>query len=66
MPSYTYVVKGGKLLRARGYHCEIIRNEKTSESGCGYSLLISGDCRKAAAVLENYGIPFSMTGNSYA
>lgn len=59
MPSYTYAMKGEKLLNARGIPCEIKRNENTSPDGCGYSLLISGDCRNAAAILRSYSIPYT-------
>lgn len=59
MPSYTYAMKGEKLLKARGIPCEIKRNENTSPDGCGYSLLIRGDCRSAAAILRSYSIPYT-------
>lgn len=60
MPSYTYVLKGEKLLKARGYPCEIRRNEITSKDGCGYSLHIFSDCHKAAAILEKYSVPYTI------
>lgn len=62
MPSYTFALKAQKLLRARGYPCEIKRSEPGSRGGCGYSLKISGDCRAAAEVLKRYSIPFSGMG----
>ncbi|MDD6278786.1 MAG: DUF3343 domain-containing protein [Oscillospiraceae bacterium] len=61
MPSYTYVMKGEKLLRARGISCEIKRNEKIAENGCGYSLYISGSCEYAEKILKNYSIPVTIT-----
>lgn len=60
MPSYTYVIKGEKLLKARGYPCEIRRNEVTSKDGCGYSLHVFSDCRNAASILEKYSVPYTI------
>lgn len=59
MPSYTYAMKGEKLLKARGIACEVKRNENASANGCGYSLVISRDCRSAAEILNSYSIPYS-------
>ena len=59
MPSYTYAVKGEKLLKARGYSCEIKRTERSSEKGCGFSLVIRGRCTEALELLSRYSIPFS-------
>ncbi|MDE5556458.1 MAG: DUF3343 domain-containing protein [Ruminococcus sp.] len=60
MPSYTYVIKGEKLLKSRGYPCEIRRNEVTSKDGCGYSLYIFSECRKATEILNRYSIPYTV------
>lgn len=60
MPSYTYVIKGEKLLKARGYPCEIRRNESTSKDGCGYSLYVFNDCRNASEVLDKYSVPYTI------
>lgn len=59
MPSYTYAVKGEKLLKARGYQCEVQREEAPSENGCGYSLKIYGDCSRAKNILDSYAIPYT-------
>lgn len=59
MPSYTYAMKGEKLLKARGYSCEVKRNEKTSSAGCGYSLFINGNCAEAVKILDQYSIPYT-------
>lgn len=59
MPSYTYAMKGEKLLKARGIACELKRNEQVSAGGCGYSLVISGECRRAAEILKSYSIPYT-------
>ena len=59
MPSYTYAVKGERLLKARGYKCEVQREEAPSEKGCGYSLKIYGDCSRAKKILDSYVIPYT-------
>jgi hypothetical protein len=59
MPSYTYAVKGEKLLKARGYPCEIKRNERSAGKGCTFSLVIHGRCTEALELLSRYSIPFS-------
>lgn len=59
MPSYTYAVKSEKLLKARGYQCEIHREEANFEKGCGYSLKIYGNCDQAVKLLDNYSIPYT-------
>ena len=62
MPSYTYAVKGAKLLKARGYPCEIKRNEKNA-GGCGYSIHIGSNCTDALSVLEKYNIPYRLVSD---
>ena len=59
MPSYTYAVKGEKLLRSRGYTCKIKRKDNSSAGGCGFSLYVSERCRSAAEILDNYSIPYT-------
>ena len=58
MPSYTYAVKGQRLLRARGYPCSVRRRSGGPEKGCGFSLNIAGSCSKAAEILDLYGLPY--------
>ncbi|MGB4091259.1 MAG: DUF3343 domain-containing protein [Ruminococcus flavefaciens] len=58
MTSYTYAVKGERLLRSRGYKCKVTRKEKNTAGGCGYQLNIYGHCRETAALLERYAIPY--------
>lgn len=60
MPSYTYAVKGQKMLRSRGYPCNIKRRSSSAEHGCGFSLNISADCQSALKVLDMYDIPYSV------
>lgn len=59
MPSYTYAMKAEKLLKTRGIACEIIRNEKTSADGCGYSVYIKNNCSDAMEILRNYAVPYT-------
>lgn len=59
MPSYTYAMKGERMLRSRGYPCEIMRNEKTARAGCGYSLIIGRGCADALKILKSYSIPYT-------
>lgn len=56
MPSYTYALKGQRLLRARGYPCSVRRRSSSSGRGCGFSLHIARDCSKAAEILDSYGL----------
>lgn len=58
MPSYTFAIKAQKLLKARGYVCEIKRSQSNPDSGCGYYISFSGDCSKAEEILRNYSVPF--------
>ena len=59
MPSYTYAMKAEKLLKAAGISCSVRRRDNASAAGCGYSLIISGECSQAVAVLRKYSIPFT-------
>ncbi len=58
MPSYTFAMKAQKILKARGYVCEIKRNTSSAESGCGYYISVSADCSEIKDVLESYSVPF--------
>ena len=60
MPSYTYAVKGQRLLRQRGYPCAIKRRSKDSENGCGYSLYVGFRCGRAAEILDSYSVPYTI------
>ncbi len=63
MPSYTYAVKAQKLLKTRGYNCTIKRTEPLSDEGCGYSLVIEGNCDEIQSILDSYSIPFNNLRN---
>ena len=58
MPSYTFAMKAQKILKARGYLCEITRNTSSAESGCGYYISVSGNCSEIKNILESYSVPF--------
>ena len=58
MPSYTFAVKGEKLLKARGISCELKRNINASPGACGYSLHVKGDPVRAAEILKKNAVPF--------
>lgn len=60
MPSYTFALKGEKLLKARGISCELKRNINASPSGCSYSLYIRNDGKKAASILQANAVPFTI------
>ena len=66
MTSYTYAVKGERLLRSRGYKCKVTRKDKNSEGGCGYQLNIYGHCTEASALLERYNVPYRMISDGGA
>ena len=58
MPSYTFAMKAQKILKARGYLCEIKRNTSSAESGCGYYISVSRNCSEIKNILESYSVPF--------
>jgi len=60
MSSYTYAMKAEKLLKSRGFSCEVKRSENVSSAGCGYSLYISTRCSEALGILNNYAIPYTV------
>ena len=61
MPSYTYAIPGQRLLRARGFPCTVKRRGKDSRSGCGFSVVLRGNCESAAKLLDMYDIPYSIS-----
>lgn len=65
MSSYTYAVKGERLLRARGYPCKVKRKD-TPKGGCGFVLYIYGCCPEAADILDNNGVPYRIVSDGGA
>ncbi len=62
MPSYTFAVKGEKLLKAKGISCELKRNINASPGSCGYSLHVRSDSVRAAEILKKNAVPFTVKG----
>jgi hypothetical protein len=60
MPSYTYAVKGQRLLRQRGFFSVIRRRGRDTENGCGYSLHVGDLCGRAAEILDSYSVPYTI------
>lgn len=60
MPSYTYAVKGEKLLKSRGYSCMVRRKESFDSHGCGFTLNVASNCRSAAEILNKYSVPYTL------
>lgn len=55
--SLTYAYKAKDLLIRNHISCRIVPTPKSmKKSGCGYSLAVSGDLRKALLILEQAGI----------
>lgn len=54
--SITIAMKAQILLRTKGFLTEIIRTPKNLASGCGYSLVVSGNIEEAIDYLEKSGI----------
>ncbi len=57
MPSDTLARKAQRLLAARGYASEVVRNNPREGEGCGFGLKIAGDCDEILALLRREGIP---------
>jgi|GEM_PF-828009 len=62
LPSYTYANKAKRALMGMGYMSEMKRNEKVSESGCGYSLMTHCSCYEVSRILKDSYIPFRIAG----
>ncbi|MEE0440117.1 MAG: hypothetical protein ACLUT1_04645 [Ruminococcus sp.] len=58
MQSYTQAMKAQKLLGGYGYRSEIRRKEKNAPGGCGYVLVVKGDCSSVSDILLYGGIPY--------
>lgn len=50
----TYAIKGRDILRRNGFAAKIER--KSSNAGCGYTVVTSGNIDKARMLLENSGV----------
>lgn len=57
MPSDTLARKAQRMLTAKGYACELVRNNLQEGEGCGFGLKIAGDCDEIRMLLRREGIP---------
>lgn len=56
MASITYANKAKDILVRNGYRCEIQKTPRTSASGCGYSIKITGNPEEIMPILDGRGI----------
>ncbi len=61
--SDTHARKAQKMLEGHGYSCEVRRNPQMSTEGCGYVLLVNGDCTSVSDILVSGGIPYKHLKN---
>ena len=54
--SVTIAMKAQSVLRSKGFFTEVIRTPRNLASGCGYSLVLSGEIEEAIDYLEKSGI----------
>ncbi len=52
----TYAIKGRDLLRRKGFNVKIERIASGASSGCGYSIVLSGEIKDAESLLRSAGI----------
>ena len=58
MVSYTNANQARRILQRYGYSSEIRRLEHLGPEGCGFVLLVQGDCGKISDILTREGVPF--------
>lgn len=61
--SYTHARKAAKILEGYGYKSSIKRTTDTRLEGCGFVLIINGDCTSVSDILGNSGIPYKKLQN---
>lgn len=54
--SVTIAMKAQRAFRSEGINTDIIKTPKNLASGCGYSLVYSGELEAAMDILEKRGI----------
>ncbi len=57
MPSDTLARKAQRILTAKGYASELVRNNMQDSEGCGFGLKVAADCAEVKALLQQEGIP---------
>jgi hypothetical protein len=63
MPSYTMAIKASRLLKAKGFSCEIKRIENITADGCGFKIAALGECSEIRRILDNDSIPYKNLGS---
>ncbi|MGN0629802.1 MAG: putative Se/S carrier-like protein [Ruminococcus sp.] len=61
--SYTHARKAVKILEGYGYKCRIKRTTDTKLEGCGFVLVINGDCTAVSDILVSSGISYKKLQN---
>lgn len=61
MPSITYAMKAQKLLRSKGYLCNVRRISGNSSRGCSFSISVNEKEDIVRKILESNGIMFGNT-----
>lgn len=52
--SVTHAIKAKNLLNSQGIYAQVVRNDKPDKKeGCGYSVLVDGDLKRAESILRN-------------
>lgn len=58
MASYTQASRARKILQRLGYSCEVRRLEHIGPEGCGFVLIVHGNCSHVSSILAQEGITF--------
>ena len=58
MASYTQAARARKILQRLGYSCEVRRLEHIGPEGCGFVLIVHGNCSHVSSILAQEGITF--------
>lgn len=61
--SDTHARKAQRLLEGYGYSCQIRRNPNMDAEGCGYVLIVDGDCVSISDILVSSGVPYKHLQN---
>lgn len=58
MVSYTKANQARRILQQYGFSSEIRRLEHLGPEGCGFVLVVQGNCGRVSDILSHEGIPF--------
>lgn len=56
MHSYTHANQARRILQRYGFSSEIQRQERLGKEGCGFLVLVHGDCHRVSDILQKEGI----------